>query len=79
MPAVTDIFEHLRYEVYKQDGVMGEVYGVEALWSGRLAFDQLFESREAAAEAARLLNVNRVTVHQAPYVIEDFIYERKHR
>ncbi|MBE6765718.1 MAG: hypothetical protein E7546_07605 [Ruminococcaceae bacterium] len=78
MSAVINATDRLIYEVYEEAFGDRERYGIEALIVERRAFPHMFDDRDCALEVARVLNANSVTLQQAPYVIEDCIFGKKH-
>lgn len=66
----------IKYEIYKTNSPSGIKYGIRVIVNSDYLFGFYFKSQSTAEELVDILNTNTVDVSQAPYIIQDYIWDR---
>lgn len=76
MMNVSLLSQIFKYEIYNNNSPSGMKYGIRAIVNSNYLLNFYFKNKSTAEELVEILNTNTVDVSQAPYIIQDYIWDK---
>ncbi|MBP3415606.1 MAG: hypothetical protein J6L81_10485 [Clostridia bacterium] len=76
MPSSSLLHQLLKYDIYQVNLVSGAKYGIKVSVNSDYLLDFYFKNKSTAEELVKILNSNTIDINQAPYIIQDYIWDK---